>query len=90
MGETGLDYYRTRDAAGQARQREAFAAHIGWATAYDKTLVIHDRDAHAAVLDVLEPRGSAAADRDALLLRRRDVRPGLPGPRRLPLLRRDR
>ena len=57
VGETGLDYYRTRDAAGQERQREAFAAHIGWATAYDKTLVIHDRDAHADVLAVLDHHG---------------------------------
>ena len=57
VGETGLDYYRTRDAAGQERQREAFAAHIGWATAYDKTLVIHDRDAHADVLAVLDHQG---------------------------------
>ena len=57
VGETGLDYYRTRDAAGQERQREAFAAHIGWATAYDKTLVIHDRDAHADVLAVLDREG---------------------------------
>jgi TatD DNase family protein len=57
VGETGLDFYRTPDAAGQARQRESFAAHIAWAKAYDKTLVIHDRDAHAAVLDVLDAQG---------------------------------
>ena len=57
VGETGLDYYRTRDAAGHARQQEAFAAHIGWATAYDKTLVIHDRDAHGAILTVLDREG---------------------------------
>ena len=57
VGETGLDYYRTRDAAGQERQREAFAAHIGWATGYEKTLVIHDRDAHADVLTVLDHHG---------------------------------
>src|SRR5918997_4818128 len=52
VGETGLDYYRTREPAGHAAQREAFAAHIGLARAYDRTLVIHDRDAHADVLDV--------------------------------------
>ncbi|HET9650485.1 MAG TPA: TatD family hydrolase [Microlunatus sp.] len=57
VGETGLDFYRTRDAAGQALQRDSFAAHIAWAKAYDKTLVIHDRDAHAAVLDVLDAEG---------------------------------
>ncbi|MGI3785264.1 MAG: TatD family hydrolase [Janthinobacterium lividum] len=57
VGETGLDFFRTPDPAGQAVQREAFAAHIGIAKAYDKTLVIHDRDAHDAVLDVLDAEG---------------------------------
>ena len=57
VGETGLDYYRTREPAGHAVQREAFAAHIALAKAYDKTLVIHDRDAHADVLDVLDAEG---------------------------------
>jgi TatD DNase family protein len=57
VGETGLDYFRTPDPDGRRRQREAFAAHIGWATAHDKTLVIHDRDAHAEVLDVLDATG---------------------------------
>ncbi len=53
VGETGLDYYRTNDPAGQARQRDAFAAHAAIAAAAGLTLVIHDRDAHADVLDVL-------------------------------------
>ena len=57
VGETGLDFFRTPDAAGQALQRESFAAHIAFAKTYDKTLVIHDRDAHAAVLDVLDAEG---------------------------------
>jgi len=54
IGETGLDYYRTREAADQARQRESFAAHIDLAAHYGLTLVIHDRDAHADILDVLD------------------------------------
>jgi TatD DNase family protein len=57
VGETGLDYYRTRDAAGQAIQRDAFAAHIAMAKAYDKTLVIHDRDAHDDILKVIDSEG---------------------------------
>ena len=57
VGETGLDFFRTPDAEGQGRQREAFAAHIAFAKAHDRTLVIHDRDAHAAVLDVLDAEG---------------------------------
>jgi len=54
VGETGLDYYRTRDAAGQARQRASFAAHIAIAAARGLTLAIHDRDAHADVLRTLD------------------------------------
>jgi TatD DNase family protein len=57
VGETGLDYYRTREPAGHTAQRQAFAAHIALATAYGRTLVIHDRDAHADVLDVLDAEG---------------------------------
>ncbi len=58
VGETGLDYYRTRDDAGKARQKESFAAHIAWAREHDLALVIHDRDAHADILDVLASEGS--------------------------------
>ncbi len=57
VGETGLDFYRTRESAGQDIQRHAFAAHIAMAKAYDKTLVIHDREAHEAILDVLDGEG---------------------------------
>ena len=58
MGETGLDYFRTTDAAGHARQKRAFAAHIAWAKAHELALVIHDREAHADVLDVLDAEGA--------------------------------
>jgi TatD DNase family protein len=57
VGETGLDYYRTRDELGQAVQQEAFGAHIAFAKTYDKTLVIHDRDAHDDILAVLDAEG---------------------------------
>jgi len=57
VGETGLDFFRTPTAEGQALQRESFAAHIAFAKAYDRTLMIHDRDAHDAVLDVLDAEG---------------------------------
>jgi TatD DNase family protein len=60
VGETGLDYYRTPDAAGQELQHEAFAAHIAFAKSYDKTLVIHDRDAHQDILAVLDAEGPPA------------------------------
>jgi len=54
VGETGLDFYRTRNAAGHQVQRESFAAHIAMANTYHRTLVIHDRDAHAEILEILD------------------------------------
>jgi TatD DNase family protein len=58
VGETGLDYFRTTDAAGRALQKDAFAAHIAWARQHDLALVIHDRDAHDDILGMLESEGA--------------------------------
>lgn len=58
VGETGLDFFRTRDEAGQVVQRTSFEAHIDIAKRHDLTLVIHDRDAHAAILGVLDAVGA--------------------------------
>lgn len=58
VGETGLDYYRTRDAADQAMQHESFRRHIDIAKRLDRTLVIHDRDAHADILSILDEEGA--------------------------------
>jgi TatD DNase family protein len=57
VGETGLDYQWTTDAAGQAYQRESFRAHIRMARRHGKALVIHDRDSHDDVVRVLEDEG---------------------------------
>ncbi|CAB4733495.1 MAG: YchF/TatD family DNA exonuclease [Actinobacteria bacterium] len=57
VGETGLDFFRTGD-DGRAAQVESFRRHIDLAKRLDKTLVIHDRDAHQAVLDVLDEEGA--------------------------------
>ena len=57
IGETGLDFFRTREPEGQALQRQAFAAHIAWATPHELALVIHDRAAPAEVLDVRDSEG---------------------------------
>jgi TatD DNase family protein len=56
VGETGLDYFRT-DEAGRPAQQESFRRHIELAKRLDKTLVIHDRDAHDDVLRVLDEEG---------------------------------
>jgi TatD DNase family protein len=56
IGETGLDYYRDR--SNRDLQETAFRAHIELATRLDRTLVIHCRDAHDRVLQVLKDAGS--------------------------------
>jgi len=56
IGESGLDYFRT-PAAGRAAQHESFRYHIDLAKRLDKTLVIHDRDAHEDVISVLLDQG---------------------------------
>ena len=57
LGETGLDHFRTGE-EGRAAQVESFRRHIDLAKRLDKTLVIHDRDAHDAVLDVIDAEGA--------------------------------
>ncbi|KQQ42109.1 TatD family hydrolase [Nocardioides sp. Leaf307] len=57
VGETGLDFFRTGE-DGRAAQEESFRRHVDLAKRLDKTLVIHDRDAHQAVLDVLDSEGA--------------------------------
>ncbi|MGA5794029.1 TatD family hydrolase [Streptomyces cellulosae] len=57
VGETGLDYFRTGEEGKEAQER-SFRAHIEIAKRHGKTLVIHDRDAHADVLRVLKEEGA--------------------------------
>jgi TatD DNase family protein len=57
VGETGLDTFRTGE-DGRAAQEESFRAHIAIAKRHDKALIIHDRDAHADVLRVLDSEGA--------------------------------
>ena len=57
IGETGLDFFRTEPAL-QERQKYSFRRHIDLAKRVDKALVIHDRDAHRAVLDLLTEEGA--------------------------------
>ncbi|WP_405555073.1 TatD family hydrolase [Streptomyces sp. NBC_01171] len=57
VGETGLDFFRTGPEGKEAQER-SFRAHIEIAKRHGKTLVIHDRDAHADVLRVLKEEGA--------------------------------
>ncbi|MEI7914394.1 MAG: TatD family hydrolase [Mycobacteriaceae bacterium] len=64
IGETGMDLYwpgRLEGCADEATQREAFAWHIDLAKRTGKPLMIHNRDADAAVLDVLRAEGAPDA-----------------------------
>jgi TatD DNase family protein len=56
VGETGLDFYRDRWTPDE--QERAFRAHIDLSKRTDKTLVIHCRDAHDAVMQVLDDEGA--------------------------------
>ncbi|GAA1438847.1 TatD family hydrolase [Mycobacterium cookii] len=62
IGETGLDRFRHAQSgtgeAGWAAQEESFRRHIELAKRLDKTLVIHDREAHDDVLRVLDEEGA--------------------------------
>ena len=57
IGETGLDFFRTEPAL-QERQKYSFRRHIELAKSVNTALVIHDRDAHRAVLDLLTEEGA--------------------------------
>ena len=57
VGETGLDFFRTGP-DGRDAQVASFTRHIELAKRLGKTLVIHDRDAHDAVLDVIDAEGA--------------------------------
>ncbi len=57
IGETGLDTFRTGD-EGRKAQEESFRGHIEIAKRHGKPLVIHDRDAHADILRVLDETGA--------------------------------
>ena len=58
IGETGLDFFRTTDEAGQRAQLAAFEEHIALAKQQNLALQIHDRDAHALVLQTLRRVGA--------------------------------
>ncbi len=62
VGETGLDHFRHAQSRtgeeGWSAQEESFRRHIDLAKRLDKTLVIHDRDAHDDVLRIVDEEGA--------------------------------
>lgn len=63
IGEIGLDYYRNLSPPDV--QRRAFRAQLAWAAKLGKPVVIHDRDAHDEIMEILA--GWAAGLRDPRL-----------------------
>jgi len=53
IGETGMDLFRAGPKGAQV-QREAFRAHLALAKELDLAVQIHDREAHAQVIEVLK------------------------------------
>ncbi|MFV0254200.1 MAG: TatD family hydrolase [Beutenbergiaceae bacterium] len=60
IGETGLDFFRAGE-RGRLAQRQSFRAHIALAKELGLPMQIHDRDAHAEVLQVLDADGAPEA-----------------------------
>ncbi|MDP2013728.1 MAG: TatD family hydrolase, partial [Actinomycetota bacterium] len=57
VGETGLDYFRAEEEL-RPIQQESFRRHIAIAKKLNKTLVIHDRESHQDVMDILMGEGA--------------------------------
>ena len=57
IGETGLDYFRTPEEL-REKQEFSFRSHIAIAKRTNKALIIHDRDAHEDILNVLKEEGA--------------------------------
>jgi TatD DNase family protein len=58
IGETGLDFFRTEGEEAIALQRYSFEEHIRIAKENDIALMIHDREAHAEVIETLKRVGA--------------------------------
>ncbi|MBI3913403.1 MAG: TatD family hydrolase [Chloroflexi bacterium] len=58
IGEIGLDFHYA-DGAPRAAQERNFAAHLDLAAELGKPVVIHDRDAHRELMEILARRNGA-------------------------------
>lgn len=58
IGETGLDFFRTEGQAALDAQLHSFERHIEIAKQTGRALMIHDRDAHDAVVETLHRVGA--------------------------------
>jgi TatD DNase family protein len=58
IGETGLDYYYTKDSA--ELQRESFAQHLKLSSELAKPVIVHTRDAREDTLAVIREHGDSS------------------------------
>lgn len=54
VGETGLDYFHNKDKKERAKQEELFLQHLDLARRVNKPLILHCRDAHKELLEILK------------------------------------
>jgi len=54
IGETGLDYYWVKDPEWRVKQQELFRKHVRFAESLGKPVVIHSRDSHSDIVEILE------------------------------------
>lgn len=54
IGECGLEYFHIKDKSLQEKQKELFIKHIGLAREVSKPLIIHCRDAHDDMFELLQ------------------------------------
>ncbi len=58
IGEIGLDYHFEQTDAGRARQKEVFDAQLSLAERLGVPVIIHDRDAHGDIFDIVRAHPS--------------------------------
>ncbi len=56
IGETGLDYYRTPEKDKQEKQKEIFRQFLELSKRVGKPIIIHCRDAHDDLINLLNPK----------------------------------
>jgi TatD DNase family protein len=58
IGETGLDFYRTKDSRLKEKQKELFQQHLELTKELDKPLILHCRDAYDELIELLKANSS--------------------------------
>ena len=56
VGETGLDYYRVKNPESRIRQKKLFLEHLRLAREINKPLIIHCREAHDDLIEILNSK----------------------------------